>query len=136
MPNSILSGVALVIDDQEAILSVVDDMLTARGMAVLLANNGPDGLALFAAHEETIDLVLLDFKMPGMCGDQVFLKLKEIRPNVQVIVASGFGKNETLAHFDNLEQVTFLQKPYRFQTLIETVTAVLQTARSHHQENL
>ncbi|MBK7896414.1 MAG: response regulator [Candidatus Promineifilaceae bacterium] len=125
MQESILSGVALVIDDQEAILSVVEDMLTARGMGVLLAPNGPAGIALFTQHHETIDVVLLDYKMPGMSGDQVFFKLKAIAPGVQVIVASGFSKEETLDYFENHPDITFLQKPYRFQGLIETVGGIL-----------
>ncbi|MEZ4590718.1 MAG: PAS domain S-box protein [Chloroflexota bacterium] len=121
-----LSGTVLVIDDQDAILSVAEDMLTARGMQVLLANNGPAGIQLFLAQKERIDLVLLDLKMPGMGGDEVFAQLKAISPEVRVIIASGYGEQELLDYFARHEDVTFLQKPYRFQSLIETVTAVLQ----------
>ena len=126
MLESTLSGLALVIDDQEAILSVAEDMLTARGMQVLLANNGPHGIALFKEAHQEIDVVLLDFKMPGMGGDEVFVQLAKIAPAVRVIIASGYSEEETLDYFANNADITFLQKPYRFQTLIETVTAVLQ----------
>jgi DNA-binding NtrC family response regulator len=120
-----LSGVVLVIDDQEAILTVAEDMLGAYGMQALLASNGLQGIALFEAHHETIDVVLLDLKMPGMSGDKVFTKMKQIDPAVRVIITSGFSERETLDYFANDQDVVFLQKPYRFQSLIETVTAVL-----------
>lgn len=125
MKEPILSGVVLVIDDQEALLSVAEDMLDAYGMQVFLASNGLQGVALFEAHHETIDVVLLDLKMPGMSGDEVFTKMKKIDPAVPVIVTSGFGERETLDYFANDQDVVFLQKPYRLKSLIETVTAVL-----------
>jgi DNA-binding NtrC family response regulator len=126
MIEPILSGIVLVIDDQEALLSVAEDMLTARGMQVILANNGPQGIALFQEHNDEIDVVLLDLKMPGMSGVEVFVALKAISTGVRVIVTSGYGEQETMAHFGNSQGVTFLPKPYRFQSLIDAVTAVLQ----------
>lgn len=121
-----LTGTALVIDDQETILSVVDDMLTAVGMKVLLAQGGSPGIKIFREHFQKIDLVLLDMKMPGMDGDEVFAQLHEIKPDIRVIIASGFGERETMAHFADHKTVAFIQKPYRFQALIEKVAAVLQ----------
>ncbi|WP_420632407.1 response regulator [Candidatus Leptofilum sp.] len=129
MKGSTISGVALVIDDQDAILSVAEDMLTARGMKVMLANSGPKGLELFQAHHESIDVVLLDLKMPGMGGDEVFVKLKEISPGVRVIVTSGYSEQETLDYLANNQDVTFLQKPYRFRSLTETVMSILQQSQ-------
>lgn len=126
MLKATLSGVALVIDDQNAILSVAEDMLTARGMQVLLANSGEQGIQLFQEHQNDIAVVLLDLKMPGMGGDEVYTQLKAIAPGVRVIVASGYGEQEMLDYFATDDEVTFLQKPYRFQSLIDTVTAVLQ----------
>jgi two-component system, cell cycle sensor histidine kinase and response regulator CckA len=129
IPIPELSGTALVIDDQEPILSVAEDILTATGMSVLLAQSGTVGISLFQEHHQTIDLVLLDMKMPDMNGDEVFAHLQAIDPTVRVIVASGFDERETMAHFANLEAVRFIQKPYQFRALIEKIASTLAEKR-------
>lgn len=128
MQNSTLSGRALVIDDQQALLSVAEDMLTARGMQVLLANNGPQAIDLFLAYHDEINVVLLDFKMPHMNGDEIFARLREINPNVQVVISSGYSEEETSDFFSKNPDVLFLQKPYRFHTLVETIATALAQA--------
>lgn len=125
MQNSPLFGKALVVDDQQTLLSVTEDMLTARGMQVMLANNGPQAIDLFQAHHDEISVVLLDFKMPNMSGDEIFSKLREIDPKVQVIISSGYSAEETSDFFVQNPDVLFLQKPYRFRTLVETVSSAL-----------
>ena len=129
MQNSSLSGRALVVDDQQTLLSVAEDMLTARGMEVLLADNGPQAIDLFQAHHDEINVVLLDFKMPNMNGAEIFTKLREIKPDVQVVISSGYSEEETSDFFSKNPDVLFLQKPYRFHTLVETIATAL--AQSH-----
>jgi DNA-binding NtrC family response regulator len=70
-------------------------------------------------------VVLLDLKMPGMGGDEVFPQLKQIDPNARIIIASGYSEQETLNYFANSDEVAFIQKPYRFQALVEMVASVL-----------
>lgn len=126
MQKSTLSGKALVIDDQQAILSVAEDMLTTRGMQVMVASSGPEGVALFQDHYEEISVVLLDFKMPGMGGDEVYARLQEIDPNVRVIISSGYSEQEMLDFFANSPNVLFIQKPYRYRALVEKVSSALE----------
>ncbi|MAT98962.1 MAG: hypothetical protein CL608_17600 [Anaerolineaceae bacterium] len=121
-----LSGTALIIDDQETILAVAEDMLTTRGMRVMLAASGPQAIALFQEHHHEIDVILLDLKMPGMGGDEVYPQLKQIDPNARIIIASGYSEQETLNYFANHNEVAFIQKPYRFQALVEMVASVLE----------
>ena len=117
------------VDDQQTLLSVAEDMLTARGMEVLLADNGPQAIDLFQAHHDEINVVLLDFKMPNMNGAEIFTKLREIKPDVQVVISSGYSEEETSDFFNENPDVLFLQKPYRFHTLVETIATAL--AQSH-----
>lgn len=124
-PIASISGTALIIDDQEEILSVANDMLTAKGMNVLIAQGGLAGIQLFQTHHEQIDLVLLDMKMPDMDGNEVFVELQAIDPEVRVIIATGFDERETMAYFPNNQEITFIQKPYRFRVLIEMIGSVL-----------
>lgn len=120
-----LSGTALIVDDQETILAVAEDMLTARGMQVMLASNGEQAIALFQEHHDEIDVVLLDLKMPGMGGDEVFVRLKEIDQQAHIVIASGYSEQETLNYFANNHEVAFIQKPYRFQALVEIIASAL-----------
>ncbi len=129
IPTPELSGTALVIDDQEPILSVAEDILTATGMSVLLAQSGTAGIRLFQEHHQTIDLVLLDMKMPDMNGDEVFAHLQAIDPTVRVIIATGFDEQGTMAYFANPEAVRFIQKPYQFRALIEKIASTLAEKR-------
>lgn len=124
-PNTQLSGTALVIDDQETLLAVALEMLTAKGMNVLTARSGQEGIELFQKHAQTIDVVLLDMKMPDFNGDVVFARLKVTDPAVRVIVTSGYERREALAPFDNQPGVAFIQKPYRFKFLAEMIADIL-----------
>ncbi len=125
LSNRQLAGTALVIDDQETLLTVALDMLTAKGMNVLTAQCGQEGIRLYQEHAEKIDVVLLDMKMPDLNGDVVFARLKALDPAVRVIITTGFEEEEVLAHFNGQSPVAFMQKPYRFQNLVEIIARVL-----------
>ncbi len=107
--NTQLAGTALVIDDQETLLTVAMDMLTAKGMDVLTAQSGQEGIRLYQEHAERIDVVLLDMKMPDLNGDEVFATLKAFDPEVRVIITTGFEEEETLAHFNGQLPIAFIQ---------------------------
>ena len=77
----------LSVDDEPGILSTRQCILENAGYAVLSACNGDQALSLFAA--QSIDLVLLDFLMPGMDGGTVCLAMKRLRPHVPVLMISG-----------------------------------------------
>ena len=123
--NTQLSGTALIIEDQQALLTIALDMLTAKGMAVLTASSGQEGIQLFKEHASTIDVVLLDMKMPDLTGDVVFAALKALDPDVRVIITTGYEERETLAHFNGQPEVSFMQKPYRFKILVEMIAGIL-----------
>ncbi len=127
--NTQLVGTVLIIDDQETLLAVAQDMLTAKGMTVLTACSGQDGIQVFQKHAATIDVVLLDMKMPDLSGEKVFAELKAHDPEVQVIVTTGYEERETLARFNGQQKITFIQKPYRFKVLLGLIAAILAKNR-------
>jgi len=79
--------VLLCVDDDEVVLDVVQTVLERRGYCVLTATNGDQALEVF--KENAVDLVLLDYEMPGMNGDEVFKKMKNLNPEVPVVLHSG-----------------------------------------------
>lgn len=124
-PHTLLSsgGTVLVIDDEEDVRAVCADMLTHMGFDVLVASDGKEGIQQYIQNKEKIDFVILDMIMPKMGGNEVFATLKEINPDVKVIICSGFS-NEGYAGIDRLLKagaVAFLQKPYTQASLVEAL---------------
>jgi DNA-binding NtrC family response regulator len=79
----------LVIDDDSAILSLVKATLEREGYAVYSASNAVDGIKLYETHWRNIEVVLLDFWMPGLNGDHVLQHLQSIDPGVRILLLTG-----------------------------------------------
>ena len=78
----------LCIDDDPKVLQLEESILATNGYTVLIAPDGPTGIALASKH--AIDAVLLDFKMPGMDGAQVAKALLEKQPDLPLVICTGF----------------------------------------------
>jgi CheY-like chemotaxis protein len=117
----------LVADDEDAIRQVTRRALEANGYRVLVAANGALAVALFAQHIDRVDLVLTDMMMPVMDGPATILALRQIRPNVRIIGASGIEHNGMLAHAVGAGLKHFLPKPYTADVLLRTLTDALST---------
>ncbi len=76
--------IILCVDDNEQELSVLKFMLATNGYRVVSASNGPDAIGIFA--DTTVDLVLSDYAMPQMSGDQLVNRLKQIASHVPMIL--------------------------------------------------
>lgn len=120
----------LVIDDEEAVREAVTDILDLESLPVLTASDGETGVALFAQRHAEISLVILDLSMPGLSGQETLSQLKEIDSEVQVLLSSGYTKEEVTGLLNNLSVAGFLQKPYNALRLIGIVQAHLGESRS------
>jgi PAS domain S-box-containing protein len=118
-------GTLLVIDDEEVVREVARDLLEQQGFTVLTAADGQEGVAVFRAHADEIRAVLLDLTMPRMGGEEAFDRLRQIRPDLPVILASGYSHEDAASRFAGKELGGVIQKPYRFRDLLETVRMVL-----------
>ncbi|MEW6252635.1 MAG: PAS domain S-box protein [Planctomycetota bacterium] len=119
----------LVIDDEEEIRDVVEAVLASRGLTVLCAADGQRGLALFRAHRDAIDAVLLDMNMPGMSGEEVFAALRAEKPDVRVIVSTGYSEQEAALHFADAPLAGFVHKPYTASALVEKIGTAIAAVR-------
>jgi CheY-like chemotaxis protein len=110
----------LCVDDEAAGLSVRKAVLELHGYRVLTATGGPEALALFA--DDRLDLVVLDYAMPGMNGDIVAQRMKALRPDLPIIMLSAYVDlpSETLALVD--KSVTKGELP---TVLLEAITQLL-----------
>ncbi|MBN2233084.1 MAG: response regulator [Deltaproteobacteria bacterium] len=119
------TGTLLVIDDEEAVRETVSLMLTHSGYDVLVAASGSEGIDIFRRRMNDVRLVLLDLTMPKMSGEEVFRELRRLRPEVPVIIASGFNEQEVVHRFAGKSLAGFIQKPFRLETLLDKLREVL-----------
>jgi len=119
------TGAILVVDDEEVVREVARKSLQRYGFTVLLADSGRAAIDIFQRETREISLVLLDLCMPGMSGGETLTELKRIRPDVKVIVSSGYSEHEAMKSFTASQVSGFIQKPYSSARLAEKVkTAV------------
>jgi PAS domain S-box-containing protein len=119
------SGMILIVDDEEAVLSAARRTLELVGYEVIVAQDGVAGIEAFRAHSSDIALVLLDWTMPRMEGKAVLREIRGIQPGVPVVLSSGFSEMNTLAECVGLMPSGFIQKPYLATDLINLVQITL-----------
>jgi len=124
------TGTVLIVDDEECVRSVACKTLETVGFTVMTAENGRAGVQMFRTHADEIKAVLLDMTMPDMSGEEVFRAIRTVRPEVRVILSSGYNEQETISLFQGKGLAGFIQKPYQPMKLIEKVREILtQTDR-------
>ena len=119
------SGHILVVDDDEAVRTVLMRTLMRAGLTVSVAGNGHDALAAFAVETGKFSLVLLDFKLPGMDSKTLFRELRAVRPEIPVILMSGYGQEEAMENSSVNDFAEFLHKPFTMGVLTAKVRAAL-----------
>lgn len=119
------SGTLLVVDDEPYILEVLTGILQNLGYQVIPANSGHQAVALFEKEMNRIDGVLLDMIMPELSGRQVLAQLKKIRPDIKVILSSGYSLNGLEENNEEAAGDGFIQKPYRIEQLATVLDEVL-----------
>jgi CheY-like chemotaxis protein len=115
----------LVVEDEDAVRSMVREALEARGYRVLVARNGVEALDLAGRYGDYIDLLVTDVIMPQMNGAELAQRLARLRPGLRVLFVSGYT-DDAVIRVGVLEQRTaFLQKPFSLDVLGRTVRDVL-----------
>lgn len=132
-----VSGMVLVIDDEDSVIMTVTDILSLSNIKTMPARNGRDGVALYEQNQADIALVLLDFSMPGWDGRQTLHKLRAINPDVRVILSSGYSYNEegSVQQFGMELPTAFLSKPYNATELLDTIMQYLPSAPNAGRNN-
>ncbi len=114
----------LIVEDEARIASFVERGLKAEGFTVTVASDGSTGYAL--ACDESVDLVILDLKLPKLPGEQVLAKLRERRPDVPVIVLTAKDAIDDRVRNLNAGADDYLTKPFSFAELLARVHARLR----------
>jgi two-component system cell cycle sensor histidine kinase/response regulator CckA len=114
-------GCVLIVDDEPIVRQIVKVALERTGRTVLSAGSGEAAIETLRKSGDLVSLVLLDWKMPGMDGEETLGRLREIAPDVKVIVSSGFEQREAEERFQGSGISGFLQKPYKMSELAALV---------------
>ncbi|MCU0237033.1 MAG: PAS domain-containing protein [Acidobacteria bacterium] len=124
-PSAAIEGLVLLIDDEEVVREIGCDMLKTLGLNCLTAANGSEGIELFRQNLADITLVILDIEMPGISGDKVFHLLREIRPEIKILIASGYGREYLEAEVFKAKISHFIPKPFKTEQLAYQVSKLL-----------
>lgn len=122
------TGQILVIDDEEFIRDAIREVLSMQGLKCRTFCDGESGLAFFNEGPENITLAIVDLKMPGLSGEETCKRLLELRPELPIIVSSGYSEPEATHNLSQMGITEFLQKPFAFDTLVARVLALLASS--------
>ncbi|MBW2199292.1 MAG: response regulator [Deltaproteobacteria bacterium] len=125
--NELFDGIetVLLIDDEQMIIDVGKEMLTQLGYKVLTATSGIEALDVYRRNQDTIDLLVLDMIMPDMEGGATYDKIKDLNPNVKVLLASGYSIDGRASEIMKRGCNGFIQKPFNMKELSDKIRNIL-----------
>jgi len=119
----------LVVDDEDGVLDVTAKGLRSEGYEVSICNNPLQAIELYRDDHEHIDLLIVDMVMPDMSGVELLENIREIDPDVPVVLSSGFTLDEMVEKFMTHGFVGFLTKPFKIEELLDVVGMSLSDRR-------
>ncbi len=123
------SETILLVDDESVILDVGRRLLKELGYKVLIARSGKTALRIYNACHEYIDLVLLDIILPEMSGKEIFAHMKQINPDLHVLLASGYRVDWQVRKMIEDGCDGFVQKPFKLKELSVQIRNILEGSK-------
>ncbi|MDJ0771857.1 MAG: PAS domain S-box protein [Mastigocoleus sp. MO_167.B18] len=115
----------LVVDDEPAIREITKNSLEHHNYQVITASDGIEAVAIYAQYKNKISAAIIDMMMPNMDGATTISTLRKMNPQVRIVAVSGLMNSENLPGKNTDNAVTFLQKPYTTQALLQKLHKVL-----------
>jgi len=110
-------GTVLVVDDDHALLKVASSMIERTGFRVLCASSGAEAVELLQNNLDLVTAVLVDWSMPEMDGEEVARAFHQMKPDVKILLSSGYSEEMVMQAVASGVPVDFIQKPYSFEQL-------------------
>jgi DNA-binding NtrC family response regulator len=128
----------LFVDDEIKFLKSIAERLSLKNFDVITASNGEEAIA--SAEKDLFDVAVVDFQMPGMDGAQVLKALKDKHKYLEIIMLTGHATVDSAVECTKLGAFKYLEKPYAFEKLVETITeayeARLKKKFEHNQKRI
>lgn len=128
-PNGRVETILLV-EDEDALLSLMQDVLKDAGYNVMTASDGQEAAESYCEHGGEIDLVLTDIGLPRLGGRELLRRLRQINPEVRVVVSSGFADGTVKGDFLSAGAKDLVPKPFHPAQILEVVRSVLDASVS------
>jgi signal transduction histidine kinase/CheY-like chemotaxis protein len=119
------SEIVLLVDDEDMIIDVGQPMLEKMGYNVLVAKDGREALEIYQKNEQDIDMVILDLIMPDIGGGDTYDRLKEINPEIKVLLSSGYSIDGQASEILKRGCSGFIQKPFNMKKLSQKIREIL-----------
>lgn len=116
----------LVVEDDEALRKLITDLLGSAGYKVLQAANGDAALQLIMKYDQHLDLVLTDMLMPAMSGMELSGRLRQMRPDLKVLLMSGYAGDLIARYRLSGGEIMLIEKPFTRHGLLTKIRAALQ----------
>jgi DNA-binding NtrC family response regulator len=113
----------LIVDDEKNIRMTLSQSLESLGVEMDVAGSGEEALAKL--KERDFGVILLDIRMPGMDGMEVLRQVREVRPDIRIIMITAYGTIESAVEAMKLGAADFLQKPFDPEEIRELVSRVM-----------
>jgi CheY-like chemotaxis protein len=115
------SGTILIVDDDDGVRTVSTLSLERAGFRVVTARDGEEGMALMAQRGGDFDAVLLDMTMPRLSGAETCHLIRQLRPELPIVLTSGYTEPDAEGRLDIRDVAGFLQKPFTPATLVRMI---------------
>ena len=120
------SGTILMIEDEDVVIEVTQAMLEMLGYRVMVAKTGKDAIHIAETFDGQVDLALLDIKLPDINGRNLYPLIMKARPDLKVVVFSGYSIDGPAREILDAGAQDFIQKPFSIATLSEKLKGVLE----------
>ncbi len=114
-----MSEKVLLVDDEKEFLEVMSERMTARGMSVTTATSADEALAII--EKESFDAIVMDFQMPEMDGMEALKAIKTKKPELQIILLTGYATVEKTVEAMKIGATDFLEKPADLEALSQKI---------------
>ncbi|GEM_PF-2148469 len=119
-------GKVLIVDDEMIIRDLLSDILATQGYSVLVAENGLVGLDIFKKQPSEIDMIILDIIMPEMNGHEFYFAVKKLKPDVKILLTSGFSKSNIKKELLDAGVDGYLPKPFTIKEVLEITEDIMK----------
>jgi PAS domain S-box-containing protein len=123
--SSLHGKTILVVDDEKVLRQLITEFLEEIGCRVYAAADGFAAVALYREHCSSIDLVISDLGMPNMNGEEMFEELKKIKPDVKVVISSGYLDRSIRSQLMKNGIIEIINKPYKFEEIVTMLEGVV-----------
>jgi PAS domain S-box-containing protein len=129
IPKEVLKGTetVLLVDDEDMIIDVGREILKAVGYKVLVARSGKEGIEICKKNKNKIDMVILDMIMPEIDGGEAYDRMKEINPDIKVLLSSGYSIDGQATEILKRGCNGFIQKPFNIKKLSRELRKILDS---------